>query len=137
MYSWAQPRISTRGLGSTQIIFVASSPSQIALAASRLEYPLPISMIRAGRKCRITPLRENGEDLVTEVPGLFQIEQPVHFSAFGGSSLDPQVGQSQPLIYPMPEFGLDSHGFLSEPQWTAVSTTRSSPSGEGIFVVFR
>jgi hypothetical protein len=43
-------------------------------------------------------LGKNGEDLATELPGLLQLEQSVHFSALGDSSFDPQVGQSQPLI---------------------------------------
>jgi hypothetical protein len=44
-------------------------------------------------RIRVAPgdLRENWEDLVTKMPGLFQIEQSGHFSTVGGSSFELQV----------------------------------------------
>jgi hypothetical protein len=57
---------------------------------------------RLKERIRVAPgdLRENGEDLVTEVPGLFQIEQSGHFSAVGCSSFDLQIQRVEPLIHP-------------------------------------
>ena len=43
------------------------------------------------------------------MPGMFQTEEPVHFSTFGDSGLNPQIGEGQPVICPMLDFSRNSH----------------------------
>jgi hypothetical protein len=56
---------------------------------------------RLKERIRVAPgnLRENWQNLVTEMPGSFQIEQSGHFQAFGCSSFDLDIQKGKPLIH--------------------------------------